>query len=188
VPKASELKKGSVVEIGGDLYVVKQIDVKSPSSRGATTLYKVRFFNAQTKQKYEDTFKGDDNLTDVALQRRKLQYSYADGEALVFMDEEDYTQYGIPIVDLEYEKDYIIEGLGGIVGLIVDDHILGIELPQSVVMDIADTAPAIKGATATGRTKPATFATGLVVQVPEYLAVGDRVKINTQDGKFMSRA
>ena len=78
-----------------------------------------------------------------------------DGEMMVFMDEEDYTQYSMNLSDLEQERLYITEGMEGIVGLIVDDQLLGIELPQSVVMTITDTAPALKGATATGRTKPA---------------------------------
>ena len=72
-------------------------------------------------------------------------------------------------------------------GLLVDGALIGVELPQSVVMEIEDTAPAIKGASASARTKPASFATGLTVQVPEYLEVGERVKINTQEGRYMSR-
>jgi elongation factor P len=72
-------------------------------------------------------------------------------------------------------------------GLLVDGQIIGIELPQSVAMAIADTAPGIKGASASARTKPATFATGLTIQVPEYLEAGERVKINTQEARYMSR-
>ena len=72
-------------------------------------------------------------------------------------------------------------------GLLVDGQMIGIELPQSVVMEVTDTAPGIKGASASARTKPATFSTGLIIQVPEYLEVGERVKINTQEGKYMSR-
>lgn len=188
MPKASDLKRGAVVGIDGQLYIVKHIDVKSPSSRGANTLYKVRFANAQSGQKFEQTYKGDDLLTDVDLQRRKMLYSYTDGQDLVFMDEEDFSQHNLPAEELEDELLYLVEGLAGIIGLIVEERLIGIELPQSVVMTIEDTAPSIKGATATGRTKPASFATGLVIQVPEYIASGEQVKINTQDGRFMSRA
>ena len=188
MPKASELKKGGVVDIKGQLYVVKHIDVKSPSSRGASTLYKIRFAHAQTKQKHEESCKGDIQFNDVDLQRRKLQYSYADGNDLIFMDDEDYTQHILSLDDLESEKEYIVDGLEGIVGLIVDEKIIGIELPQAVTMTITETAPAIKGATATGRTKPATLKTGLVVQVPEYLTPGEQIKVNTGSGDFVSRA
>ena len=72
--------------------------------------------------------------------------------------------------------------------LLIDDNILSIELPSSVIMTIVETPPAIKGATATGRTKPARLTTGIEVQVPEYLETGEAVKINTETGKFMSRA
>ena len=188
MPKVSDLKKSHVVEIDGQLYIVKHIDVKSPSSRGAATLYKVRFNNVQTRQKFEQTFKGDDLLKDVDLLRRKLSYSYADGDAIVFMDDEDYSQYSLDLEDLEHEKLFLTEGLEGIVGLIIDEQLIGIELPQSVVMTISETSPAVKGSSATGRTKPAMFSTGLSVQVPEYIEVGEAVKINTQELKFMARA
>jgi elongation factor P len=90
--------------------------------------------------------------------------------------------------DLEGKIEYLTEGLEGIVALLIDDAILGIELPGSVVLPIVETAPAIKGATATGRTKTARLPTGLEVQVPEYLETGESIKINTETGKFMSRA
>ncbi len=188
MPKASDLKKSDVIEIEGHLYIVKNIDVKSPSSRGASTLYKVRFNKVRTKQKFEQTYKGDDVLNEVELIRRKIQYSYNDGEQIVFMDEEDYSQFNLAIEDLQQERLYLTDGLGGIIGLMVEEQMIGIELPQSVIMEIADTVPAIKGASAAGRTKTASFATGLSIQVPEYLSIGDAVKINTQEGKFMSRA
>ena len=188
MPKASELKRGSVVEINGEPYIVNQIDVKAPSSRGANTLYKVRFYNARSKQKLDETFKGEDMLGDIDLERRQLQYSYLDGDDFVFMDEEDYSQYLLSRESLGEQVQFITDGLGGIMGLLVDGALIGIELPQSVVLEIADTAPGIKGASASARTKPATCSTGLVVQVPEYLEVGERIKVNTAEARYMSRA
>ena len=188
MPKASELKRGGVVEINGEPYIVHQIDMKAPSSRGANTLYKVRFNHARTKQKLDETFKGEDQLGDIDLERRKVQYSYLDGDFYVFMDEEDYSQYSLSAESLGDQVLYITDGLQGLMGMLVDGEIIAVELPQSVIMEITDTAPGIKGASASARTKPATFATGLVVQVPEYLEVGERVKINTQESRYMSRA
>ena len=104
------------------------------------------------------------------------------------MNSEDYSQYGLNTDEVEDQLGYIIDGLEGIVGLVMDGALLGIELPQSVVMEITETAPSIKGATATGRTKPATLSTGLEVQVPEYLEPGEMIKVHTETGKFMSRA
>lgn len=177
-----------VVEINGTPHVVKQVDVRSPSSRGATTLYKVRFNNLKTGQKLDETLKGDDFFKDADCVRTKVQYSYKDGETYVFMNMEDFTQYNVSEDDLEDEQGYLTEGLEEIVALLVDDQILGIELPSSVALEIIETAPEIKGATATGRTKPARLSTGLEVQVPEYLKTGEVIKINTVTGKFMSRA
>lgn len=187
MPKASELKRGSVVAINGQPYIVNHIDMKAPSSRGANTLYKVRFNHAQSKQKHEATFKGEDMLDNIDLERRQCQYSYLDDDLYVFMDDEDYSQYSLSADNLGDQVQFITEGLQGIMGLLVDGQIIGIELPQSVVLEIVDTAPGIKGASASARSKPATCASGLVIQVPEYLEVGERVKVNTQEASYMSR-
>jgi len=188
VPKASELKKGMVVEVNDALYVVKQIEAKSPSSRGASTLYKIRFTQLQTKQKLDESFKSDDILREADCVKITLQYSYLDGDTLMFMNMEDYSQYGLNLSDLEGLSEYLTEGLEGITGLLLDEVLLGIELPQAVSLEITDTAPGIKGSTATGRTKPAQLSTGLEIQVPEYLEPGELVKVNTGNGKFISRA
>ncbi|MGZ8189078.1 MAG: elongation factor P-like protein EfpL [Methylosarcina sp.] len=186
--KASDLKRGMIVEINGIPHVVKQIEVRSPSSRGASTLYKIRFNNMKTGQKLDETLKGDDFFKDADCVRAKVQYSYQDGDNYIFMNLDDYSQYSLNSEDLEGKIEYLTEGLEGIVALLIDDAILGIELPSSVILSIVETAPAIKGATATGRTKTARLQTGVEVQVPEYLETGELVKINTETGKFMSRA
>lgn len=188
MPKASELKKGMVVELNEALYVVKQLEAKSPSSRGASTLYKVRFTQLQSKQKRDESFKGDDFLKEADCIRISLQYSYQDGDSLMFMNTDDYSQYGLNQADLDGQLEYLSEGMEGITGLLLDDQLLGIELPQAVALVIIDTAPGVKGSTATGRTKPAQLSTGLEVQVPEYLETGELVKVNTANGKFISRA
>ena len=188
MPKASELKKGVVVEINGTPHSVKQVEAKSPSSRGAATLYKVRFTNLKTGQKLDESLKGDDFLKEADCVRVPLQYSYLDGDTYMFMNSEDYSQYGLNTDEIEDQLGYITEGLEGIVGLVMDGALLGIELPQSVIMEVVDTAPDIKGATAAGRSKPATLSSGLEIQVPEYLETGETVKVNTVTGKFMSRA
>lgn len=186
--KASNLKKGNVVSINQQIYVVKHIDVKTPSARGALTLYKVRMTNVQNGQKLDQTFKGNDALDDVELSRRPVQYIFKEGDHYTFMDSEDFNQYTLSAESLEEQTVWLIDNLEGITALLNDGKIIGIELPQSIELDITDTAPAIKGATATGRNKPATLSNGIVVQVPEYMEAGERVKVNTETGKFMSRA
>jgi elongation factor P len=188
MPKACDLKKGHVVEINEDAYIVKDIDVRSPSARGAVTLYKVRFNNIRTKQKFEETYKGNDMLIDVALIKRSVQYLYPDGALHVFMDSQEYSQYMIEADAIQDELVWITDGMEGLVGLIIDDNMVALEIPISLVFEIMETAPGIKGASATARTKPATLSNGVEIQIPEYLEPGEMVKVNTETKKFMSRA
>ena len=188
MPKASELKRGMIIEINDAPHAVKQVDSRSPSSRGASTLYKIRYTNLKTGQKLDESYKGDDFLKEADCVRVKVQYSYNDRENYVFMNSEDYSQYTLNDEDIEAQKGYITDGLEGITALIMDDNILGIELPASVDLEIIETAPGIKGSSATARTKAAVLPTGIEVQVPEYLETGEVIKINTVTGKYMSRA
>ncbi len=188
MPKASELKRGMIIEINNIPHAVKKVDSRSPSSRGASTLYKIRYTNLKTGQKLDESYKGDDFLKEADCIRVKVQYSYNEGENYVFMNSEDYSQYTLSDADLEGQKGYITDGLEGITALIMDDNILGIELPASVDLEIIETAPGIKGSSATARTKAAVLPTGIEVQVPEYLEIGEVIKINTSTGKYMARA
>ena len=187
MPKASELKRGMVIDINGIPHTVKNIEAKSPSSRGATTLYKIRFKNLQSGQKLDESYKSDEVLKEADCMRVPVQFSYRDADNVIFMNSEDYSQYEVNEEDVEELMGYITEESEGLIALIMEDALLSIELPQSVDMAIVDTVPNIKGATAAGRTKPATLTTGIEVQVPEYMEIGEIVRINTGTGKFMSR-
>ncbi|MGV6859755.1 MAG: elongation factor P-like protein EfpL [bacterium] len=187
MPKASELKRGSVVEIGGVPHAVKKVESKSPSSRGAATLYKVRFTNLKTGQKLDESFKGDDLLPDADCVRVPVQYSYRDGDIFNFMNTDDYSQYGLNAEALGELTGFLYEGMEGITALLSEETILTIELPASVALTIEDTGPAVKGSTSTGRTKSAVLNTGLDIQVPEYLETGETIRVNTSTGKFLSR-
>ena len=186
--KASDLKKGAIVEISGAPHMVKQLEARSPTSRGAATLYKIRFINLQSGQKLDESFKGDDNLKEADCSRVPVQYSYNDGELFYFMNTEDYSQYALEQEKIEDQLPYLTDQQEDIIALLMDGQLLTIELPQSVTLEIVDTPPALSGSSATNRTKTATLNTGLEVQVPEYLAPGESIKVNTQTGKFISRA
>ena len=188
MPKASEIKRGHVVEINGNLYIAQTVDVKSPSARGAATLYKVRFSQVPGGRKHEETYVGDDIIKDIQLERRRVSYLYREDNLLTFMDAEDYSQYGIDQETIEDQIPFISDGMEGLMALLVDGNMIALALPPTVVMEIIETVPAMKSASATSRTKPALFATGLELQVPEYLETGDKVKINTETGKYLSRA
>ena len=186
--KANEIKKGTVFQLDGQNILVKHVQVQSPSSRSGNTLYKVRGHNIASGQKYERSFKGDDVVGEVDFVRRPVQWLYRDADGCTFMDSETYEQHVVPDELITDELLYISEGLEGLYALIADGKLLGIELPPTVVMEITECSPGIKGASASARTKPATLSTGLVVQVPEYLTPGETIKINTETGEYMSRA
>jgi len=186
--KANELKKGMVILVDGQNVYIKQVVVQSPSSRSGNTLYKCRGHNVVTRAKFERSFKGDEQVTSVEFFRRPVQLLFRDAEGCTFMDGESYEQFVVPDALVEDELPYIGEGLEGIFALIAEDAVIGIELPATVVLEIVECAPGIKGASASARTKPATMSTGLVVQVPEYLDVGEVIKINTGTNEYMSRA
>jgi len=118
----------------------------------------------------------------------QVQYSYLDDETYYFMNLEDFTQYGVNVGQLEGQLQYLVEQQEDIVALIMDGNLLGIELPQSVNLEVIDTPPPVTGSSATNRSKTAKLTTGLEIQVPEYLSNGEVIKVNTITGKFISRA
>ena len=186
--RASDLKKSDVIEHNGSLFVIRQIEVNSPSARGAATLYRVRAAAVGGGPKFEERYKGDEDVPTVELLRRPVHFSYVDGDDHVFMDDEDFSQYPLKAEDIRDELPFITEGCNGLLALKVGDSVIGLELPASVVLEVTETAPAMKAASASARTKPATLNTGLVVQVPEYIVEGEKVRVNTAERKFMSRA
>ncbi|WP_114191900.1 elongation factor P-like protein YeiP [Edaphovirga cremea] len=187
--RANEIKRGVVVNYNGKLLLVKDIDIQSPSARGASTLYKMRFADVRTGLKVEERFKGDDILDTVTLTRRGIDFSYIDGDEYVFTDNEDYTPYIFKKEMIEEELLFIPEGgMPGMQVLTLDDQILSLELPQTVELEIVETAPGIKGASASARNKPATMSTGLVIQVPEYLSAGEKILIHIEERRYMGRA
>lgn len=110
MPRANEIKKGMVLNYNGKLLIVKNIDIQSPSARGAATLYKMRFSDVRTGLKVEERFKGDDIVDTVTLTRRFVDFSYVDGNEYVFMDKEDYTPYTFTKEQIEEELQFIPEG------------------------------------------------------------------------------
>lgn len=110
MPRANEIKKGMVLNYNGKLLIVKDIDIQSPSARGAATLYKMRFSDVRTGLKVEERFKGDDIVDTVTLSRRGVDFSYVDGNEYIFMDKEDYTPYTFTKDQIEEELLFMPEG------------------------------------------------------------------------------
>ena len=188
MPRASELKKGFAIESSGKTLLIKDIEVTTPGGRGGAKIYKLRCTDLATGGRVDERFKSDDVVEMVDMFKRAVAFSYVDGDEYIFMDNEDYTQYTFKKEEIEDELQFVTEAIQGLHVIVVDGNAVGLELPASVELVIEETDPSIKGASASARTKPARFATGLTVQVPEYIATGDRIVINTTERKYMSRA
>jgi elongation factor P len=176
-----------VVEIDGAPHMIEHIQVQSPSARGAATLYKVKARNLKTRNRVEKSFKGTDSLPESSFERRPIQFLYKDGDGYHFMDSADFNQFSLTPEDVEDFVPYMTENMEGVDSLVVDEQVIGIELPDVVELKIIDTAPGVRGNSATGRTKPATLSTGHVIQVPEHMEPGVVVKVDTSTGEYLGR-
>jgi len=184
---ANEFKRGVRIEIDGDPFLVMDVHFQSPSARGASTLVKAKIRNLRTGNVFDRTFKTGDKVGEAQIEFRPVQYLYTDGDGYHFMDAESYEQFALTADALGDDAGYLIEGLAGIRSVVFKGSVMNIELPQSVVLKVRETDPAMKGATAQAQTKPATLETGLVIQVPAYLETGDAVQVDTREGRFMAR-
>ncbi|MFY8351411.1 elongation factor P-like protein YeiP [Pseudoalteromonas sp. SSM20] len=188
MPKASEIKKHAAIDYNGRVMIVRDIERSVPQGRAGGSLYRMRMYDVVNGGKVDETFKADEMLNFADLNRRPAVLSYVDGDEYVFMDEEDYTPYNINKESIAEQLLFIDENTKGLLVVVVEGSPVSIDLPSSVELVIEDTSPSIKGASASARTKPATMTTGLIIQVPEHISVGDKVKINTSEQKFMGRA
>lgn len=184
---AKDFKKRMVVEIDGAPHMIEHITVQTPSARGAATLYKIKARNLKTKSRVEKAYRGTDALSESSFERRPVQYLYRDPDAFHFMDAADYNQFSMPVADLDDISPYMTENMDGVESLVVNDEVIAIELPDTVELPIAETAPGVRGNSATGRTKPATLSTGHVIQVPEHLDPGVVVRVDTRTGEYLGR-
>jgi elongation factor P len=185
---AGDFKRGLRVQIDADPYVILDVHFQSPSARGASTLVKAKIRNLRTGNVFDRTFRSADKVEEPQLEMRPVQFLYAEGETYHFMDTESYDQFTLEAAEIGDVASYLLEGLGGLRSVRFNDRVISIELPQTVVMRIAQTDPAIKGATAQAQTKAATLETGLVIQVPSYLESDELIQVDTREGRFLGRA
>ncbi|MBI4859748.1 MAG: elongation factor P-like protein YeiP, partial [Candidatus Riflebacteria bacterium] len=137
--------------------------------------------------KVDRVFNCSDLVRDADFERRPVQYLYQDGSTYHFMDEENGNQFELSAESLGDQAQYLVENMPGLSSLIYNGDAIGIQLPPIIEMEVVETTPAVKGSSATGRTKPATLVTGLVIQVPEYMSSGETVRVDTATGAFLCR-
>jgi len=186
--KASDIKKGNVVEYNNGVYQIRDIERSSPQGRGGNVRFRFIMYSVPGGNKLDASFDADDNLPEVELLRRQASFSYMDGDAFVFMDDEDFTPYTLDADVIGDDAGYITEGLGGIYVQVIDEQPVAIQLPQHVTLEVVETPPELKGGTATKRPKPAKLNTGIEIMVPEYISNGERILVNTTTGEFGGRA
>ena len=186
--KAYDIKRGNVFEHDGRVWQVREVERSAPQGRGGNTKYRIIMYSIPGGTKLDLNLGGEDELREVDLARRPASFSYKDGDAFVFMDAEDYTQYQLDADLVGDNAGYITEGLADCYVQILEGNAIGLQLPQQVALEVVDTAPEMKGATATKRPKPAKLSTGLEILVPEYVRVGEKVLVSTVTGEFVSRA
>ena len=186
--KAYDIKKGNVVEHSGTVYQVRDIERSSPQGRGGNVKFRFTMYSVPGGNKFDLSLGGDDDLKEVELARRQATYSYKDGDAFVFLDDEDYTPYMLDADVVGDNAGYIVDDLTGIYVQLIEDAPVAIQLPQSVAIEVVETPPELKGGTATKRPKPAKLSTGIEIMVPEYIGNGEKVWVNTTTGEFAGRA
>ena len=188
MPKASEIKKNTAVEINGEAYIVRDIERSVPQGRAGGSIYRMRLYSVATNHKIDETYKDSDMLALADLIKRPVTFSYSDGDEFVFMDSEDYSSYSLNRETIADELLFINEDTQGVQMIIVNDAPVALDIPASVELEIVETSPSLKGGSATARTKPATLSTGLIVQVTEHISTGEKNKTNVAERKFNSTA
>ena len=172
--KAYDIKKGNVVEHNGSVYQIRDIERSSPQGRGGNVKFRFTMYSVPGGSKLDISVGGEDDLKEVEFSRRPVTYSYKDGDAFVFLDDEDYTPYTLDANVIGDDAGYITDGLSGCYVQVIDELPVALQLPQHVTLEVVETPPELKGGTATKRPKPARLSTGIEIMVPEYITTGER--------------
>ena len=181
----NDFRTGLTILVEGNLYRVIDFQHVKPGKGAAFVRSKLR--NLRNGNVVEKTFRAGEKVEKAMVENRKMQYLYAQGDEHVFMDMESYDQTTLTAAQIEDELKYLLENME----LHIQSYqgeMIGIELPNTVTLVVAETEPGIKGDTASGGTKPAKMETGLMVNVPFFVNEGDKLIINTTDGSYVSRA
>ena len=182
--QATRMKKGMLIKMGEDLYRVLELQHVTPGNLRGFVRVKMR--NIRNGALADNRFRSEDSVERATLDEREMQYLYADGDSYYFMDTTSFEQYHISSEALGESVNYLKAEMTISVEFYGSEPV-GIELPVTVDLKVTDTAPGIKGATASAQVKPATLETGLVVQVPPFVNEGDKIRVNTETGEYQAR-
>jgi len=180
----SDFRTGLTIEVDGEVYTIVEFQHVKPGKGSAFVRTKLK--NARTGAVTERTFRAGEKMERAIMDRREMQYLYNSGDEYYVMDNETYEQYALTKDQIGDGIKYLKENMNVTV-LFYQDKIFGVELPNFVELVVVDTEPGIKGDTASGGSKPARMETGLVVQVPFFINVGDVLRIDTRSGEYLER-
>ena len=180
----NDLKNGITLELDGALFQVIEFQHVKPGKGHA--FVRTTLKNSRTGAVVERTFRAGEKVERAMIDKREMQYLYRDGESYVFMDNESYEQLNVSPETLGDAADYLIETNTALM-LMYGTEIIGVDLPAAVELTIKTTEPGIQGDRVSGATKPVTLSTGLVVQAPLFVEQGDRIKVSTSSGEYITR-
>ena len=183
---SSDLKRGLLLEIDNAPWVIVDCSFQTPSARGASTLTKIKIRNLKTGAVLQKSYRGGEMLKEADCERRNAQYLYKEGEDYVFMDEETFEQAPLSSETLGDAVGYLLDGIK-VRTQLYNGEVIAVELPNVVEMLVVETTPTIRGATAQAQMKPARLETGIEILVPPYLESGERIRVDTRDGRFIER-
>jgi elongation factor P len=185
VVSTNQFRNGMHVELDGQVWRIVEFQHVKPGKGGAFVRTKVK--NLETGSVVDRTFRAGEKMPRIHTETKSVQYLYDAGDDVVLMDEETFEQMHLPRSDVEEELVFL-QPSSSVLLLMVDGRAAGIQLPASVELTVTETEPGVRGDTVSNVTKPATLETGAVVQVPLFVNVGERIKVDTRERRYISRA
>ena len=181
----NDLRNGMTLDLPEGLFSVVEFQHVKPGKGGAFVRTKLK--NVRSGAVIERTFRADERVEQAIVDKREMQFLYRDGEEIVFMDNVSYDQIHVPPSSLGDAGGYITEGDSAVLQL-YGEEIVGVELPAAVELTVSDTEPGVQGDRVSGARKPATLETGITVQVPLFVNPGEKIKVDTRTGEYITRA
>jgi elongation factor P len=180
----NDLKNGMSLDLPEGLFQVVEFQHVKPGKGGAFVRTKLK--NVRSGAVIDRTYRADEKLEQAIIDKREMQVLYRDGDDYVFMDNVSYDQMHVPSATLGDATKYLKDGDSAVLQM-YRDEIVGVDLPASVELEITETEPGVQGDRVSGAKKPATLETGATVQVPLFVNIGDRIKVDTRSGDYITR-
>ena len=181
----NQFRNGMHVELDGQVWRIVEFQHVKPGKGGAFVRTKLK--NLESGSVVDRTFRAGEKFERMHTETKNVQYLYDSGDEVIFMDEDTYEQFSLPRESVAEDLEFLPPS-SSVQILTVDGKPAGLQLPSSVELSVVETEPGVKGDTVSNVTKPATLETGAVVQVPLFVNVGDRVKVDTRERRYISRA